>query len=951
MIGYGLALVGLRRLLRRRTCAPELRATLDSAIASLWIGYGVLAATGPALADAFDRWELAVTLAPLPIALALLFAAGQLVLGSSSRSRPRSAAVPWLAFATAASVSSEVAVLAGRAGFRPGPPIGVIGGLASLAAVTRVRARARAGGHCPLDVAGGPLASDAEPMSVGRSAYLAGLTLALVGVVWVEPRPPAHLLVMVLAITGTTTGALFALSRQRERLLANERQLGASLAALGAARTPVAILSEAASAITTVVGSKRSMGLCFVRRHHPGWVTVPEGQSLDCQPDTLTMLEDAVAEGHLGQCRLRPPNGSTTIALAIPVASAVHTDDVLAIDAFLVDAALIDAHLVDAVLIETRSAVTSVDLGQIEQVMAAVGAALEAHRLREKNAAEATKAALRPELRYRALIGSSRDVFVALAQDLTINYISPNVEQLLGLVPADLTGTNLSAVLAFDSVAVLEDFLANRKQAMQRETLELELRTESRRTRLVEATLSDDRNGPDDAYVMTLSDITERRQLEASLRKQALYDPLTGVANRSTLHFELQQRLQRLTASEHLGLIHLDLDDFRAVNESIGYERGDELLVQVATRLRSNLRASDVLARIGGNEFAIIVSDSSPHAIVEFAHRVVALFNQPFDVADRQQRLAVSVGLDATGDRQAVARDLLDQAALALGAAKGNPQDPVRAYEPRMRVTAVERFELGTDLVGAIGRHELRVVYQPIVELAELKIHGVEALLRWIHPLRGPVSPAVFIPLAEKSGLVTELGRWVMAQACGQLRYWHRHVSQAATMGVSVNVSARQLEVAGEAELLGQIMIDSGVEPRHVTIELTESTFLDDPELIRTQLQTFCDLGMRIAVDDFGTGAAGLSHLRDVPFNSIKIDKSYVDALDGSEEAKLLVQGVIDLAHTLGAETVAEGVEEAAELELLRAMGCDLVQGFYLGRPMDPAQLETWLTTNRVAQV
>lgn len=552
-------------------------------------------------------------------------------------------------------------------------------------------------------------------------------------------------------------------------------------------------------------------------------------------------------------------------------------------------------------------------------------------------------------MRYKALVNNSRDVFIALSSGLIINWISPSVESLLGFPPADLVGVELKDLLTPGSNPALDSFLANGKTTMVSETLELEVHTETRRTRLVEATLSDVAD-PEaaaltgDAYVMTWTDLTERRQLEQSLRKQSLYDPLTGLATRTTLHFELQQRLQRLSRRDYVGLLHLDLNDFRTVNESIGFERGDDLLMQVAARLRSSLRASDVVARLGGNEFAIVTTHTSAKSIVDMARRVARLFEAPFDVDDRQVPLGISMGLNLTGDRRAVARDLIDQAALALGAAKGNPQEPIRVYEAMMRVTATERFELGSDLVGAIARNELRLVYQPIVDLASQDAHGVEALVRWVHPERGPVSPAMFIPLAEKSGLVVDLGRWVMSEACRQLLVWRRSLPAAGRMGVSVNVSARQLELAGEAERLVDIVTASGVDASWVTVELTESTFFDDPTWIHDQLQLFRDAGMQVAVDDFGTGAAGLSHLRDVPFNTIKIDKSYVDALRRSDDAKLLVQGVIELAHTLGAATVAEGVEELADLEILQQLGCDMIQGFYLARPMDPVQLEEWLT-------
>ncbi|MGH1493134.1 MAG: putative bifunctional diguanylate cyclase/phosphodiesterase, partial [Acidimicrobiales bacterium] len=511
-----------------------------------------------------------------------------------------------------------------------------------------------------------------------------------------------------------------------------------------------------------------------------------------------------------------------------------------------------------------------------------------------------------------------------------------------------LVATKLPGLLTERSRSVLDRFILNSPDSLQGEVVELEFRTQSRQTRTAEVVLSERADGIDDGFTITLRDITEQRRLERSLRDQALYDTLTGLANRETLHFDLQQRLQQLEISEVIGVIHLDIDDFKAVNDSVGFETGDELLLQVAARLRALLRSTDTLARSGGNEFAIISTSTHPEDVLHFADRLRSSFDEPFTVKDRQHRLSVSIGLETTDDRRSVARDLLEHASLALGEArKGSQKSAIEVFEPRMRASATERWELAADLEGAIERNELSVVYQPILQIESRNIRGVEALLRWTHPSRGPVSPGVFIPLAEKSGLVLDLGRWVLEQSCAQLAEWRRTVDGAKGLGVSVNVSALQLERKGEAEQLCQIVLDSGVDPGRVTFELTESTLIEDSTWIRSQLQALRDLGARVAIDDFGTGAAGLGHLRDVPFNVIKIDKSYVDVLSQQGEALRLIQGVIELAHTLGAETVAEGIEEPTEFELLQSLGCDMGQGFYLGRPMDPAQLEDWFAKGR----
>lgn len=552
------------------------------------------------------------------------------------------------------------------------------------------------------------------------------------------------------------------------------------------------------------------------------------------------------------------------------------------------------------------------------------------------------------EQRFRTLVLNSKEIFAILETDLTINYISPNVQSVLGYPAADLVATKLPNLLTERSRELLARFVTNTDQTLQGEVVELEFQTQDRHVRTTEVVLTERADGIEGGLTITVRDITEQRRLEHSLRDQALYDSLTGLANRDTAHFDLQQRLQGLESDEVIGVIHLDIDEFRAVNESVGFERGDELLLQVAARLRALLRSTDTLARVGGNEFVVVTSAGRAAGVARFAERLKTSFDEPFELDDRQHRLSASMGLDTTQDRRTVARDLLEHATLALGEArKGSQSSAIAVFEPQMRATATERWELGSDLEGAIERGELSVVYQPILQIDTRNIRGVEALLRWTHPDRGPISPGVFIPLAEKSGLVLDMGRWVLKQSCEQLMRWRQTVVGAEGLGMSVNVSALQLEPAGEAEVLCQIVLDSGVDPGRITFELTESTLIEDSTWIRGQLQTLRDLGAKVAVDDFGTGAAGLSHLRDVPFNVIKIDKSYVDVLNQQGEALRLIQGVIELAHTLGAETVAEGIEEPSEFEQLQSLGCDMGQGFYLGRPMDPVQLEDWFEKGR----
>lgn len=549
------------------------------------------------------------------------------------------------------------------------------------------------------------------------------------------------------------------------------------------------------------------------------------------------------------------------------------------------------------------------------------------------------------EQRYRALLLNSRDVFAVLEPDLTVNFISPNVESVLGYPAPDLMAANLANLLTGASACRLRTLL-EADELIHDEALELEVRTRDGDIRVAEVIVSD-RTDDESGFLLTLSDVTERRELETSLRHQALYDSLTGLAKRSTLYHQLQQMLQRMEPARPVGLLHIDLDELKSIDRTVGFETADELLVQVATRLRSRLRSGDLLARVGSYDLAVAVEAGSVDELLDFARFLHALFDEPFEVGGRTRRLNASIGVAATDDRTVVGGDLLNQASLAAATVAATGGSGIEKFEPSMRSDATTRFELSADLDGAVAADQLHLVYQPILEIESSTVRGVEALLRWNHPDRGPVSPGVFIPLAEQSGRIMEIGRWVVARACDQLGRWDAAVPGAEHLSVSVNVSALQLEEEGEARRLAEIVLDSGLAPSRVTIELTESTLIDDPTWMRAQLETFRNLGMRVAVDDFGTGAAGMGHLRDVPFDVVKIDKSYVDGLQQSDEAKRLVAGVIDLAHTMGARTVAEGIEEPGELELLRGLGCDLGQGFYLGRPMEPSQLEEWFHRGR----
>ncbi|MEM7338231.1 MAG: EAL domain-containing protein [Actinomycetota bacterium] len=1040
ILGYALFIGGIRWVLSARTMAPQIRVVLDAATITLWIAVFTMAWAGPQLTSRLSGYELLASVIYVPLSLAIVFLLLQLILGTESRSM-----VLWLlAGAAGLTVVSELnflAVATGREGAR------AIGIGAATVGLVLLAAAIRHPGAADLDQ---PVAGHQRPLRATHTGYLLASMLGVGAFLVVMPRPEPYLAVLLAAVAAATAANVAITVRARERLIATERELRASVADIMRADTPELILDLGGLAIDRLLAGKEIVDADFLQFHQGSWTTVPamlpvnvndaeraELESIAVQRTTVRSERRSTRPGVGFETLLGIPldlardRAELVVVQASPVLTTTEIEQIAQVGS-TVDRALFSYEQQEAthhrrsnqrfraLVHDSADVICLVDpeqhniqmvspsveriLGYTERELGGAAVLQYAHdddrssieqmleqalvrhqhtgndvRLRhadghyhwfslivrdhrhddevrgvvmnfsdiqDRKMAELSLGF--SEHRYRTLVLNSKDVFAILETDLTINYVSPNVNSVLGYPAPDLVATNLSTLLTDRSRDVLSVFLANTRNALHGDTVELDFRTQSGQHRTTEVVLSDRADGIEGGFTITIRDVTDQRRLEQSLREQALYDHLTGLANRTTLHVELQQRLQKLGATEVLGVMIADIDEFKSVNESVGYETGDELLVQVATRLRAGLRSHDLLARIGGNEFAVITTASTHEEVLRFANRIQHVFDAPYTIAGRHHPLSVSIGVDSTHDRGTVARDLIDRASLALGAARGGNQTAtIRVFEPEMRTSATERFELSSDLGGAIERDELSVVYQPILELETRNIRGVEALLRWTHPHRGPISPGVFIPLAEKSGLIVDLGRWVLEQACLQLAVWRQTVVGAQALGMSVNVSALQLERAGEAEHLAQIVLDTGIDPGRVTFELTESTLIEDSEWIRSQLQMLRDLGAKVAVDDFGTGAAGLSHLRDVPFNRIKIDKSYVDALSKSSDARRLVQGVIDLAHTLGAETVAEGIEEPSEFELLHTLGCDLGQGFYLGRPMDPVQLEDWFAKGR----
>ena len=420
---------------------------------------------------------------------------------------------------------------------------------------------------------------------------------------------------------------------------------------------------------------------------------------------------------------------------------------------------------------------------------------------------------------------------------------------------------------------------------------------------------------------------------EGQARHDALHDSLTGLANRVLF----SQRLDALIQSDSgtvVSVLFVDLDDFKTVNDSLGHHAGDELLVEVASRLTSCIRTADTVARLGGDEFAVLLASAvDQQDAVATAHRMLEALSEPIVVQGHEVVISASVGI-AVEPRSGTSMDLLLRGAdAAMYIAKEKGKGRFEFFEQQRHSEAVDRLELRRDLQTALERDEFEIVYQPIFDIAENRVHSVEALLRWNHPTRGQVQPDRFIGLAEQSGLIVPIGRWVLREASAQVKKWSGVYSQE--LGVAVNLSVRQLHDAGFLEDVADALRLSGLAPECLTLEITESMLIEDTERGARALEQLKALKVRIAIDDFGTGYSSLSYLRRFPFDTIKIDRSFVSELASSATSEALVRTVIELAQSLKMVTVAEGVEHHSQWTALSNLACSLGQGYFFSRPLE----------------
>jgi diguanylate cyclase (GGDEF)-like protein/PAS domain S-box-containing protein len=558
------------------------------------------------------------------------------------------------------------------------------------------------------------------------------------------------------------------------------------------------------------------------------------------------------------------------------------------------------------------------------------------------------------EQRFRALVQRATDMITVIDATGCVHYDSPAVERILGWSPRERLGENGGSIVHPDDQpaagAAWDAVLAD---PMRPQTIELRLLDSTGTWHWAESTFT---NLLDEATVAGIvvnhRVVDERKALQDELSHRAWHDSLTGLANRGLLRDRVDGSVPAVEPEgDPTSVLFIDLDDFKTVNDGLGHDAGDRLLVQVSERLLRCVGPSDLVARLGGDEFAVLVAASpdGPAAGGIVAQRIINAMQEPFDVGGHRMHVSTSIGIATCAPGFTDADSVLMQADIAMYHAKANGKNQFVYFTDEMHQGVLHRLAVESWLRDALARDQFQVHYQPIVTLAGQKIEAVEALARWEHPSLGLLTPADFIDIAEETGLIVPLGKIVLEDACRQIRRWRDDYDEH--MVVSVNLSAAQLRDNSLVSCVRCALDDAGLPPAALMIEVTEGALIGDVAGATSVLESLHDLGVTIAIDDFGTGYSSLSHLQQFPVDVIKVDKSFVDGLCGSHDEATLVRSVLAIGAEFGLQVVAEGIHSAEQHAELRRLGCDYGQGYYYAAGMPAPQLDELLGRERAPQV
>ena len=548
------------------------------------------------------------------------------------------------------------------------------------------------------------------------------------------------------------------------------------------------------------------------------------------------------------------------------------------------------------------------------------------------------------EARFQALVQHSSDVIMILDPDGTIRYASPSMALVFGHDPATLVSARIESILHPDDLAPALQFLeelARSKRSRAGGAAPGVLKREWRIRHANGAWLTVDNVGTNllhepviGGLVLNTRDVTEQSVIKQQYMHQAFHDPLTDLANRSLFLYQVGHALARAQRqSGAVTVLFLDLDNFKTVNDSLGHAAGDRLLVDAARRLATCVRDSDHIARLGGDEFAVLVEDAgSVDEVLDIAARVGVALSKPFALSGKEVFVNASIGI-ARSARGESTDELVRNADVAMYVAKSRGKGRHVLFEPEMHKAALDRLVVEADLRRAIEHEEFILQYQPIVELVTGDVIGAEALVRWMCRDRGTVPPGLFIPIAEETGLIVPIGRWVLRRACREAKRWSDE--RGIPVRITVNLSGRQLQEPGIVDDVRHALADSGLAAGQLVLEMTESMLMHNTELSMARLNALKELGISLAIDDFGTGYSSLSYLQRYPIDILKIDKAFVDVIDKGGEGPVLASAIVALGETLRMITVAEGIETEAQRGHLLTLGCELGQGYLFAPPLD----------------
>ena len=551
------------------------------------------------------------------------------------------------------------------------------------------------------------------------------------------------------------------------------------------------------------------------------------------------------------------------------------------------------------------------------------------------------------ERRFRALVRHSNECVMVLDEHLRVLQASDAVERIFGVsaevAAAAPIGTGMDEVNHRALMRAYEAVLAH-PETLQR--VEVRAPNAAGELRWIEAVLSNQLADPAvRGVVVNFWDVSERRELEDRLRSLAMHDPLTGLPNRSLLFERLERAVEGLRGhgTRHsVGLLFIDLDHFKTVNDTLGHALGDRILTEVADRLAAVVRPGDTVARFGGDEFVVLCERlDDPGDAVVIAHRIDQALRRPLRVDEREFELGVSIGISYADPEAVDPLAVLQDADAAMYRAKSEGRGHWVIFDERLREEAARRQRTETALRSTRDGQELEVHYQPVVSLATGRITGVEALVRWRRDGR-LVPPSEFVPIAEDTGLIVPIGAWVMRTASRQVAQWQQ-LPGYEDLSLAVNVSARQLEHPHFTPLVSEVLNGSSLRRGTLWLEITESLLLEDLNTATEHLERLARMGARLALDDFGTGYSSLSYLRRFPVESVKLDRSFVAGVGADAEDSAIVTAVIELARGLGKRCVAEGIETEQQYELLRELGCDFGQGYLMSRPVPAEELRELL--------